>query len=119
LRNFAAGGVCRHALYDARGIQQSPLERNIMKTTYMKIKFARLPKDYTGLCRMLTPRPIHDKVDFENVTEITDAMAGHKLTADQEDYFDLLFRRNSVLVSGGLISGFFSVSSTEKSDFSP
>ena len=63
-----------------------------MKTTQTKIEFARLPKDYTGLCRMLTPRPIHDKVDFENVTEITDAMAGHKLTADQEDYFDLLCR---------------------------
>ena len=63
-----------------------------MKTTQTKIEFAGLPKDYAGLCRMLTPRPIHDKVDFENVTEITDAMAGHKLTPDQEDYFDLLCR---------------------------
>jgi antitoxin component HigA of HigAB toxin-antitoxin module len=63
-----------------------------MKTTQTKIEFARLPKDYTGLCRRLTPRPIHDKVDFENVTKITDAMAGYKLTADQEDYFDLLCR---------------------------
>jgi len=63
-----------------------------MKTTHAKIEFARLPKDYAGLCRMLTPRPIHDKVDFENVTEITDAMAGHKLTPDQDDYFDLLCR---------------------------
>jgi antitoxin component HigA of HigAB toxin-antitoxin module len=63
-----------------------------MKTTRTKIEFARLPKDYTGLCRMLTPRPIHDKVEFENVTEITDALAGHKLTVDQEDYFDLLCR---------------------------
>ena len=63
-----------------------------MKTTQTKIEFARLPKDYTGLCRMLTPRPIHDKVDFENVKGTTDAMAGHKLTADQEDYFDLLCR---------------------------
>src|ERR1017187_10981446 len=63
-----------------------------MKTTQTKTEFARLPKDYTGLCRRLTPRPIHDKVDFENVSEITDAMAGHKLTADQEDYFDLLCR---------------------------
>ena len=63
-----------------------------MKTTHAKIEFARLPKDYAGLCRILTPRPIHDKVEFENVTEITDAMAGHKLTPDQEDYFDLLCR---------------------------
>ena len=36
--------------------------------------------------------PIRDKVEFLNVIEITDAMAGHKLTADQEDYFDLLCR---------------------------
>jgi len=63
-----------------------------MKTTQSKSEFAGLPKDYAGLCRILTPRPIRDKADFENVTEITDAMAGHKLTADQEDYFDLLCR---------------------------
>jgi HTH-type transcriptional regulator / antitoxin HigA len=60
--------------------------------TVTRLNFAGVPKDYAGLCRMLTPRPIHDKVDFGNVTEITDAMAGHKLTADQEDYFDLLCR---------------------------
>jgi HTH-type transcriptional regulator/antitoxin HigA len=63
-----------------------------MKMTRTKIEFARLPKDYAGLCRILTPRPIHDKVEFQNVTEITDAMAGHKFTSDQEDYFDLLCR---------------------------
>jgi HTH-type transcriptional regulator/antitoxin HigA len=63
-----------------------------MKTTRAKIELARLPKDYAGPCRILTPRPIHDKVEFQNITEITDAMAGHKLTADQEDYFDLLCR---------------------------
>ena len=63
-----------------------------MKMTQAKIEFAKLPKDYAGLCRLLTPRPIHDKADSDNVTEITDAMAGHKLTADQEDYFDLLCR---------------------------
>jgi len=63
-----------------------------MKTAHTKVEFARLPKDYAGLCQMLTPRPIHDQVDFENVTEITDAMAGHKFTPDQEDYFDLLCR---------------------------
>jgi HTH-type transcriptional regulator/antitoxin HigA len=63
-----------------------------MKTTQRKVEFARLPKDYASLCRILTPRPIHDKVEFQNVAEITDAMAGHELTADQEDYFDLLCR---------------------------
>ena len=63
-----------------------------MKTPHAKVEFARLPKDYAGLCRILTPRPIHDKVEFQNVIEITDAMAGHMMTADQEDYFDLLSR---------------------------
>ena len=63
-----------------------------MKTTQSKIVFARLPKDYAGLCRILTPRPIHDQVEFQNVTEITDAMAGHEFAPDQEDYFDLLCR---------------------------
>ena len=63
-----------------------------MKATHAPIEFARLPKDYAGLCRLLAPRPIHDAVDFRNVTEITDAMSGHKLTRDQEDYFDLFSR---------------------------
>jgi HTH-type transcriptional regulator/antitoxin HigA len=63
-----------------------------MKTTQTKVEIGRLPKDYAGLCRILTPRPIHDKAEFQNVTEITDAMAGHKLTPDQDDYFDLLCR---------------------------
>jgi HTH-type transcriptional regulator / antitoxin HigA len=67
-------------------------ESFMMKTTHAKIEFARFPKDYAGLCQMLTPRPIHDKEEFQNVTEITDAMAGHKLTPDQEDYFDLFCR---------------------------
>jgi len=63
-----------------------------MKTTRSTFEFARLPKDYAGLCRLLIPRPIHEGLEFANVTEITDALAGHPLTADQEDYFDLLCR---------------------------
>ena len=61
-----------------------------MKTTQANVEFAQLPKDYFGLCRILLPRTIHDKVELQNVTEIAEAMAGHKFTADQEDYFDLL-----------------------------
>ena len=68
------------------------MERDLMKTTRVKIDFARLPKTYSGLCRLLPPRPIRDRVDFDNVTEITDAMAGYPLTPDQEDYFDLFCR---------------------------
>ena len=54
-----------------------------MKTPQTKTELARLPKDYAGLCRMLMPRPIHDRVELHNVTEITDAMAGHELTPDK------------------------------------
>ena len=61
-----------------------------MKTTHRMMDFRRMPKDYAGLVRMLPPRPIHDKVDLANATEILDAMAGHDLTADQEDYLDVL-----------------------------
>jgi HTH-type transcriptional regulator / antitoxin HigA len=62
-----------------------------MKTA-TRLRFEAMPKDYTGLCRLRMPRPIRDKVDFENIVEITDAMAGHSLTPDQDDYFDLLCR---------------------------
>ena len=48
------------------------------------------PKTYEGLCRVHLPRPIHDKVDLDNATEIVDFLAGHKLNRDQEDYLDLL-----------------------------
>ena len=57
-----------------------------------KLSFADLPRDYAGLCRILTPRVIRDKTDYANVVEVTDAMAvhGEDFSADQEDYFDLL-----------------------------
>ena len=63
-----------------------------MKAARNRIQFERLPKNYAGMCRLLMPRPIRDKVDLENVSEVADAMAGHKLNADQSDYFDLLCR---------------------------
>lgn len=56
------------------------------------IQFPNLPKDYEGLCRWLMPRPIHDRVDYGNVAEVTDAMAlwQDEFTPDQKDYFELL-----------------------------
>jgi HTH-type transcriptional regulator / antitoxin HigA len=61
-----------------------------MKTAACSIDFRQMPKEYAGLVRMLPPRPIHDKVDLANTTEVLDALAGHDLTADQEDYLDVL-----------------------------
>jgi HTH-type transcriptional regulator/antitoxin HigA len=53
-------------------------------------KFSKLPKTYVALCSILMPRVIHDEVELENVTEIIDLMAGHKLSKDQTDYLDTL-----------------------------
>jgi HTH-type transcriptional regulator/antitoxin HigA len=60
-----------------------------MKTRTLK-GFPGIPKNYAGLVAMLPLRPMHDRVDVDNATEIIDAMAGHDLTADQEDYLDVL-----------------------------
>jgi HTH-type transcriptional regulator/antitoxin HigA len=62
-----------------------------MKTTKLAWKsFAEVPRTYEALCRIYPPRPLHDKIDLENATEIVDFLAGHDLNADQEDYLDLL-----------------------------
>jgi len=63
-----------------------------MKKTASELQFSDLPTDYAGLCRLHLPRPIHDPVDYGNTAGITDVMAGHDLTPEQEDYFDLLCR---------------------------
>ena len=47
-----------------------------------------IPANWDGLLGLYPLRPIHDEVDRANVTEIVDAMAGHDLNDDQEDYLD-------------------------------
>lgn len=63
-----------------------------MKKTVHHLKFSALPKTYTDLCHFHIPRPIHDKVGYENTLEIVEAMAGFEdqFTRDQNDYFDIL-----------------------------
>jgi len=63
-----------------------------MKKTHKSIHFKDLPRNFASLCAVLTPRPIRDRADYDNVVEITDAMAlwNEDFSADQEDYFDLL-----------------------------
>jgi HTH-type transcriptional regulator/antitoxin HigA len=63
------------------------MEKGIMKT---KVTFKDLSKDYQGLLALHMLRPIHDKVDYSNALEILDAMAGHTLSPDQDDYFEAL-----------------------------
>ena len=59
-----------------------------MKTTCPK--FAEMPTDYAELVAMYSPRPLHGEAEEQKVEEIVNAMAGHDLTPDQEDYLDLL-----------------------------
>ena len=61
-----------------------------MKKTVSPMAFAALPRDYQSLIALFPLRPIHDNVDLDNATEIADALAGHDLSPDQEDYFDVL-----------------------------
>ena len=49
-----------------------------------------LPKTYGELVALHVPRPINDKVSYENTVEIVDALAGHALNRDQEDYLEIL-----------------------------
>jgi HTH-type transcriptional regulator / antitoxin HigA len=60
--------------------------------TKTRLRFTSLPKNYDDLCRLLLPRPIHDRVDYANVAEVADAMAlwQDEFSAGQADYFDLL-----------------------------
>ena len=64
------------------------MKRTAKNTT--PAKFSELPKGYSALCAVLMPRTIHDEIEMENITEILDLMAGHKLTKDQADYLDTL-----------------------------
>ncbi len=63
-----------------------------MKKTGKQLRFVDFPKEYRHLCDLYPPRPIHDKVGYENALEIAEPMAGfeHQFTRDQGDYFELL-----------------------------
>ena len=57
-----------------------------------KTTLKTLPAPYGQLVALHTPRPIHDEVGYQNTVEVIDAMAGHRLNPDQEDYLELLSR---------------------------
>jgi HTH-type transcriptional regulator/antitoxin HigA len=73
-----------------------------MKTS-SKLSFSRLPKTYDKLIKFHVPRPIHDEVGYKNTVEVVDALAGHQVNEDQDDY---------LLVLSGLVERY-------ESDFLP
>lgn len=48
--------------------------------------FSKMPKTFSGLCRMLPPRPIHNETDYDNAIEMLDSLVGFDLNPDQDDY---------------------------------
>jgi HTH-type transcriptional regulator / antitoxin HigA len=53
-------------------------------------KHSDMPKSYEQLAARLMPRPLHDEIDYRNALAVLDTMAGLKLNAEQEDYFDAI-----------------------------
>lgn len=61
-----------------------------MKPATETLTFSSMPKTYNGMVSLLVPRPIHDRVTYENAVEVVHALAGVKLNRDQDDYLELM-----------------------------
>jgi hypothetical protein len=55
------------------------VRKNLMKKTSQQLRFAELPKEYRRLCDLYLPRPIHDKIGYENALELAEVMAGFEM----------------------------------------
>jgi HTH-type transcriptional regulator / antitoxin HigA len=71
------------------------MENRVMKTTTLKRlqqnapSFAKMPRDYRALCcEVLLPRPLHTKTEYKSALAVVEAIAGHHLTKDQDDFLD-------------------------------
>jgi mRNA-degrading endonuclease HigB of HigAB toxin-antitoxin module/antitoxin component HigA of HigAB toxin-antitoxin module len=63
----------------------------LMATTRNRHKHHGPPADtYTGLVAAMAPRPLHDRVDYNNAVEIVGRLVGYDLNADQEDYLEAI-----------------------------
>ena len=58
--------------------------------TKTKLTHDEIPESYAELVGLFMPRPLHDEVDYRNALAVLDAMAGFKMNADQEDYFEAI-----------------------------
>ncbi len=55
-----------------------------------KIRFVDIPTTYNALVAFHPPRILHDEGEFAKTITVVDALAGHRLTKDQDDYLELL-----------------------------
>jgi hypothetical protein len=49
-----------------------------------------IPRTFTELVRVWVPKATHGRVEFENASEIMNALAEHNLNKDQEDYLETI-----------------------------
>jgi len=56
------------------------------------LRFADMPGDYTALCQLYLPRPVHTDADYARAESYARIFAGfeHVMSADQSDYFELV-----------------------------
>ncbi|MDZ4287147.1 MAG: helix-turn-helix domain-containing protein [Prosthecobacter sp.] len=60
--------------------------------TSAPLGYKDLPRDYSGLCKLLLPRPIHNRRQANRVGQLVDILAVHetRLSANQKDYLEIL-----------------------------
>lgn len=65
---------------------------NHSRTRFAPPRLENLPKDYTSLCLLLLPRPIHVRAQAADVEAMSDVLAVDErhLSADQRDYLEML-----------------------------
>jgi HTH-type transcriptional regulator / antitoxin HigA len=61
-----------------------------MKKAHLLVSPNELPETYEELVALHVPRPIHDRVSYENTVAVVDAIAGAQLNKDQDDYLEIL-----------------------------
>ena len=49
-----------------------------------------IPRTYAELVAVFAPRVIHDRIEFENASAVMNALAGHALNKEREDYLETL-----------------------------
>jgi hypothetical protein len=66
-----------------------------------QLRFADMPRDYVGLCRMHLPRPIRERPEYANMLEIAGAFAGFEeaMTTEQNDPSPPITRASSPRIS--------------------
>jgi mRNA-degrading endonuclease HigB of HigAB toxin-antitoxin module/antitoxin component HigA of HigAB toxin-antitoxin module len=88
--HFNLGKVCTLRFMTHKEYEERRLEKRIMTRSSKRANPLPhgIPGTFDELVRVWIPKAIHDRVEFQNASEIMEAMAGHDLNKDQEDYLE-------------------------------